>query len=71
MTGTFWLRVFFMFAARILVERDGHAVVSKDERDLPRLAVSLVRSDLIETKVGSYSVHHMPELFGGFECDPA
>lgn len=34
--------------------------------------VSLARSDRIETKVGTYSVHHIrPELFGGFEHDPA
>ncbi len=34
--------------------------------------VSLARSDRIETGVGTYSVHHVrPELFGGFEHDPA
>lgn len=34
--------------------------------------VSLTRSDRIETNVGTYSVHHIrPELFGGFEHDPA
>jgi hypothetical protein len=34
--------------------------------------VSLARSDRIETRVGTYSVHHVrPELFGGFEHDPA
>lgn len=34
--------------------------------------VSLARSGRIETKVGTYSVHHIrPELFGGFEYDPA
>lgn len=34
--------------------------------------VSLARSDRIETSVGTYSVHHVrPELFGGFEHDPA
>ncbi|HEY6002578.1 MAG TPA: type IV toxin-antitoxin system AbiEi family antitoxin domain-containing protein [Anaeromyxobacter sp.] len=34
--------------------------------------VSLARSDRIETNVGTYSVHHIrPELFGGFEHDPA
>jgi predicted transcriptional regulator of viral defense system len=34
--------------------------------------VSLARSDRIETKIGTYSVHHVrPELFGGFEHDPA
>ncbi|MBN1611503.1 MAG: type IV toxin-antitoxin system AbiEi family antitoxin domain-containing protein [Polyangiaceae bacterium] len=33
--------------------------------------VSLARSDLVETGVGTYSVHHVrPELFGGFEHDP-
>ncbi len=33
--------------------------------------VSLARSDLVETGVGSYSVHHVrPELFDGFEHDP-
>ena len=32
--------------------------------------VSLARSDLIGTRVGNYSVHHIrPELFGGFEHD--
>jgi predicted transcriptional regulator of viral defense system len=32
--------------------------------------VSLARSDLIGTRVGTYSVHHVrPELFGGFEHD--
>lgn len=34
--------------------------------------VSLARSDRIETGVGTFSVHHVrPELFGGFEHDPA
>ena len=34
--------------------------------------VSLARSGRVETKVGTYSVHHVrPELFGGFEHDPA
>jgi predicted transcriptional regulator of viral defense system len=34
--------------------------------------VSLARSSRIATKVGTYSVHHIrPELFGGFEHDPA
>jgi len=34
--------------------------------------VSLARSARIQTKVGTYSVHHIgPELFGGFEYDPA
>ncbi len=33
--------------------------------------VSLARSDLVETGVGTYSVHHVrPELFGGFEHEP-
>lgn len=33
--------------------------------------VSLARGDRIETKLGTYSVHHIrPELFGGFEYDP-
>jgi predicted transcriptional regulator of viral defense system len=32
---------------------------------------SLARSDLVETGVGTYSVHHLqPQLFGGFEHDP-
>lgn len=32
--------------------------------------VSLARSDLVETSIGSYSVHHVrPELFFGFELD--
>ena len=32
--------------------------------------VSLARSDLVETGVGTYSVHHIrPELFHGFEHD--
>jgi len=34
--------------------------------------VSVARSDRIETEIGTYSVHHIrPELFGGFEHDPA
>ncbi len=34
--------------------------------------VSLARGDRVETKVGTYSVHHIrPELFGGFEHDAA
>ena len=34
--------------------------------------VSLARSARVQTKVGTYSVHHIrPELFGGFEHDPA
>lgn len=34
--------------------------------------VSLARSGRIQTNVGTYSVHHVrPELFGGFEHDPA
>jgi predicted transcriptional regulator of viral defense system len=34
--------------------------------------VSLARSGRIETKIGTYSVHHIrPELFGGFEHDQA
>lgn len=34
--------------------------------------VSLARGDRIATNVGTYSVHHVrPELFGGFEHDPA
>jgi len=33
--------------------------------------VSLARSSRIETRIGTYSVHHVrPELFGGFEHDP-
>lgn len=32
--------------------------------------VSLARSDSIETRIGTFSVHHIrPELFGGFEHD--
>ena len=32
--------------------------------------VSLAWSDLVETAIGTYSVHHVrPELFGGFEHD--
>jgi hypothetical protein len=33
--------------------------------------VSLARSDLVETRIGTYSVHHVrPVLFGGFDHDP-
>jgi predicted transcriptional regulator of viral defense system len=34
--------------------------------------VSLARSGRVETRIGTYSVHHVrPELFGGFEHDAA